>query len=519
MELELAADLDAVAGLSRLKSLTASRDGRSRNSSIKIVWHDSPEHALFGDGLALAEQRGVWRLERIYPGSATWLPGQPVPIVTEAPDRETLPSPLAPLAAFEGRQTTAVHLFDGQPVTITVAKGVLRAVTAEQPMARIWLSGEEQAVRQAALLIAGAVPVKIPLVSLAAAGIALATGRQTAERHSGAPVLPEGTSRSGDALAHILGHLFDIIFAQADAFLRADRKPAEAVHQMRVAVRRARSALSIFRPAVPSGALDEAGTGLKQLGGLLGPNRDWDVFVDETAPEIRKAMPNDDRLGRLIAAAGRRRAECQKTLAIYLGSSAFRELGIELAWFAAAGFWRAPPVVANEADTPPSPALADLPPVALAGLPPAVLADLPPAVLADSPPAVLADFAGQVLQNRWKKLMSAGKKIEELDIPSLHGVRLRAKRARYAAEMFASLHHGKAAHRFIRRLSALQQRLGVLNDGAVATHLLDELGGAGGRHAYATGLVTGFMAARAAKIRPRIVRAFRRFRRQNAYWT
>ncbi len=559
MELELAADLDAVAALSRLKSLTASRDGRSRNSSIKIVWHDSPEHALFGDGLALAEQRGVWRLERIYPGSATWLPGQPVPIVTEAPDRETLPSLLAPLAAFEGRQTTAVHLFDGHRVTITVAKGVLRAVTAERPMAHIWLSGEELAVRQAALLIAGAVPVKIPLVSLAAAGIALATGRQTAERHSGAPVLPEGTSRSGDALAHILGHLFDIIFAQADAFLRADRKPTEAVHQMRVAVRRARSALSIFRPTVPSGALDEVGTGLKQLGGLLGPNRDWDVFVDETAPEIRKAMPNDNRLGRLIAAAGRRRAECQKTLAIYLGSSAFRELSIELAWFAAAGFWRAPPVVANEADTLPSPALAnspstaladspstalaDSPSTALADSPPAALADLPPAALADSPstaladspptaladspstaladspPAVLADFAGQVLQNRWKKLMSAGKKIEELDIPSLHGVRLRAKRARYAAEMFASLHHGKAAHRFIRRLSALQQRLGVLNDGAVATHLLDELGGAGGRHAYATGLVTGFMAARAAKIRPRIVRAFRRFRRQNAYWT
>lgn len=503
MELELAADVDAVAGLSRLKSLTASRDGRPRNSPIKIVWHDSPEHALFGDGLALAEQRGVWRLERIFPGSETWLPAQPVPIVTRAPDRETLPSPLAPLAAFEGRQAISVHLFDGQPVTITVAKGVLRAVTAEQPVARIWLSGDEQAVRQAALLIAGAVPVQVPLVSLAAAGIALATGRPAAERHSGAPVLPDGTSQSADALAHILGHLFDVILAHAGAFTRAEEKPAEAVHQMRVAVRRARSALSIFRPAVSAGALEVAGAGLKQLGGLLGPTRDWDVFVDETAPEIRKALPNDDRLDRLIAAAGRRRAECQKTLATYLGSSVFRELGIELAWFAAAGFWHAPPSDPGQVATQPPPALAGSPPPALAG----------------SPPLALVDFAGQVLQHRWKKLVSAGKKIKELDIPSLHGVRLRAKRARYAAEMFATLHHGKAAHRFIRRLSALQQRLGVLNDGAVATHLLDELGGAGGRHAYATGLVTGFMAARAAKIRPRIVRAFERFRRQPVYWT
>jgi triphosphatase len=123
-----------------------------------------------------------------------------------------------------------------------------------------------------------------------------------------------------------------------------------------------------------------------------------------------------------------------------------------------------------------------------------------------------------VLQHRWKRLLSAGKRIEELDVPSLHGVRLRAKRARYAAEMFLALHHGKAPQRFIRRLSVLQQRLGVLNDGAVATHLLAELGGPGGRHAYATGIVVGFLAARAAKIRPRIVRAFERFRRQPGYW-
>jgi len=101
----------------------------------------------------------------------------------------------------------------------------------------------------------------------------------------------------------------------------------------------------------------------------------------------------------------------------------------------------------------------------------------------------------------------------------LHGIRLRAKRARYAAEMFASLHHGKSALRFIRRLSVLQERLGVLNDGAVATHLLAELGGPAGRHAYATGIVVGFLAARAGTMRPRITRAFERFRRQPPYWS
>jgi triphosphatase len=496
MELELAADVDAVAGLSRLKALTARRNGRPRAQSVKIVWYDSPEHALLADGLTLAEQRGVRHLERVFPGADTWLPAQPVPVVGDPatllpPLPSPLPSPLAPLAAFEGRQTASVHQFGEQTVVVTVAKGILRSVTAEQPVARIWLSGEEQAVRAAAVLIAEAVSVAVPVASLAAEGIALAIGRPATPRHDGAPRLPyDGVSTGAlnvtDALAHILGHLLDVILAYAAVAVRQNGEGPEAVHQMRVAVRRARSALSIFRAAVPAGALDAVGDHLKELGGRLGPTRDWDVFAEETAPAIRQAVPNDERLDRMIAAASRRRRGCQKALAAYLGSPAFRMMGIELAWFVAARFWQARAIVSGEEET--------------------------------APPA-LVDFAGSVLQHRWMKLVSSGKRIEELDAPSLHAVRLRAKRARYAAEMFSTLHPGKAPDRFIRRLSVLQQRLGVLNDGAVATHLLAELGGPSGRHAYASGIVVGFLAARAAKIRPRIVRAFEKFRRQPAYWT
>lgn len=501
MELELAAHADTVATLSRLKALSACRDGRPRTQALKIVWHDNPEHALLADGLTLAEHRGIQRLERVYPGTATWLPAQPVPALVEAPDpanlpaheaklpapqAATLPAPLAPLAAFEGRQTASVHQFDSQAVTITVAKGILRSVTAEQPAARIWLSGEEQAVRIAARLIADAVPAGVPLTSLAADGIALATGRAAAARHSGAPALPPEPLGVTEALTHILGHLIDVILVNAPIAARRTGAATEAVHQMRVAVRRARSALSIFQPALPPGALDAVGDALKDLGHRLGPTRDWDVFAEQTAPAIQQSLPDDERLQRLIAAAARRRRDCQKDLAAYLNSPAFRLLSIDLAWFAAARFWHvAPPTTAE-------------------GVP--------------TQPATLPAFAGQVLQQRWKKLVSLGKRIEDLDIPALHGVRLRAKRARYAAEMFATLHPGKPPQRFIRRLSALQERLGVLNDSAVASHLLQQLGGPAGRHAYAIGIVTGFLAARAVKMRPHIVRAFERFRRQPAYW-
>ena len=494
MELELAAQgdtagdtvADTVSTVSRLRALSTCRDGRPRTQALKIVWHDNPEHVLLADGNTLAEQRGVQRLERVYPGTATWLPAQPVPGVAEAPDIVSLPAPMAPLAAFEGRQTASVHQFDGQAVTVTVAKGILRSVTAERPAARVWLSGEEQAVRSVARLIADSVAVGVPLTSLAAEGIALATGRAVAARHSGAPVLPPGTIDVSDALMHILGHLIDVVLVNAPLAVGRDGDAVEAVHQMRVAVRRARSAVSIFRGGLPEAALDAVSDGLKDLGSRLGPTRDWDVFAEETLPAIQQALPDDERLQRLIAAAARRRREHQKELAAYLNSPAFRLLGVEMAWFAAARFWHAAPE--------------------------------PMAEDAATDPVTLPRFAGQVLQQRWKKLVSLGKRIDDLPVPELHGVRLRAKRARYAAEMFSTLHQAKASHRFIRRLSALQERLGVLNDGAVASHLLAELGGPAGRHAYAVGVVSGFLAARAEKMRPRIVRAFERFRRQPAYW-
>jgi triphosphatase len=282
------------------------------------------------------------------------------------------------------------------------------------------------------------------------------------------------------ALAHIIGHLTDVILAFAPLAATLDATGSDAVHQMRVAVRRARSAVSIFRPAVEPGALDSINDSLRSLGRQLGPSRDWDVFSDETMPVIREALPNDARLERLAAAAARRRRDHRSALSAYLAGAEFRKLGIELAWFTATLSARA--------------------------------------ATGDQAPS-LPGFSAAVLQHRWKKLLSSGKRMQQMDVPALHGVRLRAKRARYAAEMFATLYHGKTAHRFIRRLSALQQRLGVLNDGAVATHLLEELGGAGGRHGYAAGVVAGFMAAQTGKIRPRIVSAFEKFRRQAAYWS
>ncbi|MBS0643062.1 MAG: CHAD domain-containing protein [Acetobacteraceae bacterium] len=494
MELELQADPESIAKLTAFKPLAALREGRLKSHAVRVVWYDSPDHALAQMGQTLAEARGGWRVERVVPDTGTWLPAQPPPVLAQGPTvhalNGTLPEPMAPVAAFEGRQTIGTYRFDHAPVTLTLERGALRAVTAERPVARLHLRGDDRAVRTAAMLIADAFAVEVPTATLAGLGVALATGRQPQPRHLGPPRLPDPDMPVADALAHILGHLTDVILyyapiaCQADGPEDAGPKRIEAVHQMRVATRRALSAVSIFKAALPPGTLDTLKAELKTLTGKLAHSRDWDVFVTETAPTVATVLPADERLMKLIAAAERRRQVHRRALAEYLASPAFRLLGIELAWFANARCWQSA-----------APADSDM---------------------ESNPPAPLSvqGFGPVVVRHRWKKMLRAGKGIATLDIPALHALRLRTKRARYAAEMFASLDASHSAQRAIRRLSALQQALGVLNDGAVAAHLLEELGGPGGRHGYAVGLILGFIAARAGRIRPEIERIFGKVRKQ-----
>jgi triphosphatase len=67
------------------------------------------------------------------------------------------------------------------------------------------------------------------------------------------------------------------------------------------------------------------------------------------------------------------------------------------------------------------------------------------------------------------------RKADGSDAASLHHVRIAAKKARYAAEFFQSLLPGKPLKKQVRRLTALQDVLGGLNDMAIAGGLLNQL--------------------------------------------
>src|SRR5688572_20832002 len=75
----------------------------------------------------------------------------------------------------------------------------------------------------------------------------------------------------------------------------------EYLHQMRVALRRMRSAIGVFSPVLPEAPVFELRAELKWLAGRLGPARDWDVFLAETLPPIEAEFGPHPGLGRFTA--------------------------------------------------------------------------------------------------------------------------------------------------------------------------------------------------------------------------
>jgi CHAD domain-containing protein len=501
--------------LPRHPAFSGARRAR-RPAALRIVWHDTPDGALATAGLSLAEhtlgRETSWRLERLGPvAGELWIPGTHSPPLCQATDladmtmrlARRLPAGLAPCAGFEGQLRSIVlpdgAALDGQSadaVRVSLVSGQLRTAASAREVCRAHIAGPASRVGPLLLGLIEGTRLAVPAVGLAAEARAMACLANPPPR-LGAPTLPDaeraGASAIDAAFAHIVAHLLGVILHHAARALAGEAP--EPVHQMRVALRRLRSAFGLFKDVVGCGALDAAQADLKAFAAVLGPARDWDVFLAGTCQNVVAAFPDDDAVRRMAARATRQRDMGYKALLADLDSARFRRMALNLAVLAATRPWRdaarpAHPEPAEE--TQPSPV----------GGPPAQ-------------PVDLSAFAARALNRRLKRVLAAGEDISGLPAEALHDIRLNGKRLRYAAEFFAQLFPGRDTRRFLRRMTVLQERLGHLNDGNVAAGLMAEIGLA---RSYAGGVVRGVVAAGGADARGRIARGWKRFRRQEPFW-
>ncbi len=492
--LEFALNPDDLPRLAKLPFLVRA----SRAATVTTLWHDTPDGALAARALSLSEQRGQWRLEALRPTPGRlWPPGSPAPLIAEGASvaalHHSLPDSLAPIAALRGRRmefvlrprdpTGAAADPDtapaaAEPVRITVLTGQLRGVAAEQPTCRLFLQGTAELLKPMAVDLAGTVRLSVPRAGLAASAAAVAQGNEPLPRHEGPPAILPGLLLS-DSIAMLIGQLLDtMLHWSASAGVGATPLP---VHQMRVATRRLRSALAVLKHVAAFPDLVPLSTALRDTAARLGAARDWDVFLDGTAERIAGAFPGDRRVRALLSAARRRRHSAYTDLRAHLASPAFRELEVALACAAVLRPW--------DRESAPDPRLQQ-----------------------DT-----ALFAGMALDHQTKRVRRAGRGLSDLPVEALHELRKDCKRLRYTAEFFLPLFPDKPARRFIKRLAALQEELGMLNDGAAAAGLMAHLGRA--ERSYAAGLVEGFVAAGTVASRAQIGLAWKRFRSAAPFWT
>lgn len=240
-----------------------------------------------------------------------------------------------------------------------------------------------------------------------------------------------------EALALITRRSLTHLLANAPASRRGD---PEGVHQMRVALRRLRVAFTLFKSFIPASQHAWAIGEVKWLAAALGAARNWDVFAELVGP-VEQAFAGDPDIALLSHTIAGARQTAQAAIGGVLTSQRYADFTLELTAWIETRAWRQQSV--SEAS-----------------------------VRLLSP---LGNLADQLLDKRYRAARKLANRFDELDIEGRHELRIALKKMRYTADSFARLYAGKPVARYLKRLSALQEDLGVLNDIATADRLIADL--------------------------------------------
>jgi CHAD domain-containing protein len=447
LELTLPEGLDQAGAEALLERRLKVEAGTSRSADRVLM--DSFDGRLRAAGLR-AERTGA-SLRLIEPGAparVTETPGASGPLrladLPEGPVRERLAGvlevrALLPLARVKSRVHPVAVLNDDAKTVVRLEIEYARVGgTALAPRLRLApVLGYDAAFERAEkALRAELTEAKAPLFDDA---VRAAGGRPEGVSSKVGLKLARGL-RADAATGAVLARLADIAEANVQGTL--DDVDAEFLHDLRVAVRRARSVLRETEGVHPPAPWQRLRDELRWVQAMTGPVRDLDVQLEEWEaltsglPAARRAdlVPLHDLL------AARRASELK----------AMRR-GLQGKRFAAAlEAWRA-----------------------LAAMPPAARED------ADRPLARLAvdAVAADRIRAVYRRMVKDGAKIGD-DTPdeALHELRKRGKELRYLLELFGGLFPAEVVKPMVGALKGLQDVLGRFQDRAVQADQLRGIG-------------------------------------------
>ena len=304
-------------------------------------------------------------------------------------------------------------------------------------------------------------PIRVSGLTVADRGHALVTG-QAPQSRKAPPVPLAADATVAEAFRAIARSCIGQILVNQEC-LTATGAP-ESIHQMRVGLRRLRSAVSVFRPLIASPETDGVKEELRRLQETLGPARDADVFVSEILMPARTIFADDREFQALAEVFRARHRAAHEVARAAVTDFGFARLLMRFALWADGEGWLEAVRQFGPAD-PDEPARA---------------------------------FAANILERRHRRMSRAMQNLATIDDAARHRARIETKKFRYALEFFASLFDVKKVQRVAGVAAQLQEALGNLNDIAVARATLQAEAVKSGDPAFlwSAGLIAGWHAAR-----------------------
>lgn len=324
---------------------------------------------------------------------------------------------LVPAVRSEMRRTTWLLNYKSSMVAVDLDEGTIAAGPVSDSVTELELEllrGDDNQLVEAARSIADHVPLRLGVLSKAERGFALADGSFGKFTKAGPVVVDAGMS-IGDGFAAIVQSCLKHFRRNEPVVVQ--RRQVEALHQARVAMRRLRSAFSLFKPVAADEEYEAIRQELRWFTGLLGDARNLDVYLQRE--DLEKQPPE------LL----RRREEAYDIIVAALSSSRFLKLMFDLMAWLATGSWRS----GRKALRP------------------------------------LLPFAARRLDRMWRAIEAAGD-LAAMDDTSRHELRIQIKKLRYGLEFFRNLYPAAAQRQkqFAAAVEQLQETLGQLNDIATA---------------------------------------------------
>jgi inorganic triphosphatase YgiF len=502
IELKLLVGADRMADFNAAPVVTANARNKGTRKHLKSVYYDTPERMLRRNGLSLRVRQSGARFVQTVKTDAVddplrrgeWEASVPslapdlalaMPFIPEKLREHLAVQPLeAVFTADIHRHARMIDLPSGT-VEIAFDQGELTSGDRSQPVSEIELElkgGSASAIYEIALRLAEHGAVMPSIRGKSARGFDLAADKPPAARRPRKLYLDAAVTLD-EAFATILRACFLHLLQSLPA--AEDGRNPEGVHQLRVALRRIRSALDLMRSVGALGNLDALRTEAKWLAQDLSAARDWDVFQLDTLPTIAAACPSVAGFDALGKAAAKRQSDAYRKAHHALADRRCALFLIGLGGWIETRGWRNG-VAAED------------------------LGQL-------SEPAV--NFAQRILSEQYAKVLKRGRRFKSLPAEQLHRVRLATKRLRYLSEFLLPLYEdGKSARRFSRRLAGLQEELGAFNDMAVTASLLDGLG-AEHESAIAAAAIAGWQARASIGVQSALQSTWRDFTAARVPWS